>query len=79
MQVEYAHWDKLGFESNNREQDERNACVYERKAGRIKSRKKGDEKEGEARQREKRKEELGEHRVIKKKKIKKRKTVQVTQ
>lgn len=25
-----------------------NACVYERKAGRIKSRKKGDEKVGEA-------------------------------
>lgn len=31
-QVEYAYWDKLGFESNNTEQDERE-CVRVREKG----------------------------------------------
>lgn len=38
-----------------------NACVYERKAGPIKSRKKGDEKMGEAERGKREREELGEH------------------
>lgn len=43
-----------------------NACVYERKAGPIKSRKKGDEKMGEAERGKREREELGEHEKKKK-------------
>lgn len=42
-----------------------NACVYERKAGRIKSRKKGDEKVGEAERGKKERKELGEYKARK--------------
>lgn len=50
-----------------------NACVYERKAGRIKSRKKGDEKVGEAERGKRERKELGEYKAKKKKKKRKKK------
>lgn len=49
-----------------------NACVYERKAGRIKSRKKGDEKVGEAERGKRERKELGEYKAKKEEKKEKK-------